>query len=567
MTHRETRHAQALAQRVDWKDVFEQERSGFSDNPTPSAETISSNESALTAFAFTRAVLSLIIVGSVILGQANTTNPDAALILVTFFLVAGIGLYSAIRTLSLVYKKRLLYAHRPWALILLDAALAIGVMAVIDAETSPLAWVALIAPVLETAVLFSMVPAGLVWVGLSLAFLAMRLTTGLADEPTSDTIALAVQQVFAVLLVSGPAALLSDSTQQRMDTLADARRGADQIADRLRRIAQAASDMSQENSVESVLASVSHSAVTIGFDHADVVIRNSDGTLGSHGSHSTGQFRLPPLELLSHEAVTTSIRTISATSPEHGQLLHRLDLSSGHAVQISSTDGDDESSAVLRVWSKRRESTDQELRALSLLAGHAREIHRAAELLAAAKAHSDQLLHEVRHDGLTGLANRAFVLSTLEERIAAGSKTALFFMDLDGFKEINDTLGHRAGDAALITVAERLRDLERQGALAGRMGGDEFIIIVPITVFDTLDGLANFGRAIVEAISVPMVVDGHQAHLGASIGLAVHAEGLDADHLISLADNSMYKAKRSGGGLQISESTEADFEQPLEGAS
>jgi len=528
------------------------------DKSAPTVESISTNESALVAFAFTRAVLSLIILGSMLSGGLETTRSDVVLTNTVFFGVAGLGLLSSIRTLSLRYKKRLLYNPRPWAVIVLDSALAIGVMAAIDAETSPLAWIALIAPVLETAVLFSMVPAALVWIGLSLAFLALRLVTGFSDEPTSETLTLAVQQVLAVLLVSGPAALLSDSAQQRMDNLADARRSADQVADRLRRIAQAASDMSRENSVESVLASVSHSAVTIGFDHADVVICDPDGTLTSHGSHSTGPFRLPPIEILTHQASAGSVATIALDDPEYGQLLHSHDLSSGHAIQISTGDtAEGASSVILRVWSKRRASTEQELRALSLLASHAREIHHAAQLLADAKAHSDQLLYEVRHDGLTGLANRAYVLSTLEERIAQNHHTALFFIDLDGFKEINDTLGHRAGDAALVHVAKRLREIDRPDTLAGRMGGDEFIIIVPITIFDTIEGLENFGATIDAAISEPMSVDGHKAQLGSSIGLAVRTNGLDADQFISLADHAMYEAKRAGGGLRTSPKSQA----------
>ena len=519
----------------------------------PTTEAIETNESILVAFAFTRAVLAIIILGTVALTGLDQSTTENSLLAMIFVVIAAIGFLNASQTILHHQTNKPIFRHRPWALITLDAALAIGVMAVLDAETSPLSWIALIVPVLETAVLFSMLPAAFVWVGLSLAFLGMRLALRTSEDPGVETLALAVQQVFAVLLVSGPAALLSDSAQQRIDKLADARRSADQIADRLRRIAQAASDMSQENSVESVLESVSHSAVTIGYDHADVVIVSDDGTLTSHGSHSSGPFRLPPLEVMTLEANEQAIISITERSEEHGQLLHTHEISSGHAVQISSDEqAGSASRAILRVWSKRRPSTEQELRALALLAGHAREIHHAASLLAEAKDHSRQLLHQVRHDSLTGLANRNYVLSTLEERIEQGVQIALFFIDLDGFKEINDTYGHRAGDAALTTVANRLRALDQPGALAGRMGGDEFIILLSTAVLNS-DELANFGYTVAQSIAQPMEVDGHRAQLGASIGLAVHTSNLGADQLISQADGAMYEAKRSGGGLRIAQ--------------
>ena len=514
-----------------------------------SFESAFPNETALTAFAFTRGALALIIIVSVLTSGIEEVTANRELTTVVFLLVAAIGLLSAIRDLFLRYNNRPNYTQRPWAAVLLDSALAIGVMAVIDAEASPLAWIALIAPVLETAILFSMLEAGIVWLGLSLAFLALRLSTGLEGEPAAETLTLAVQQVLAVVLVSGPAALLSDSTQQRIEKLASARKEADQVADRLRRVAQAASEMSQENSVDSVLDSVSRGAVMLGFDHADVVLKATDGTLVSHGSHATGPFRLPPIGVLVNKTNSKSIATITAGDDEYSQMLHSHDLSSGHAVQIGSSS---ESTAILRVWSRRFASTDQDLKALSILAGHAREIHKAATLLAAAQSHSDQLLHEVRHDGLTGLANRSYVLDSLEERIAEGAKTAIFFLDLDGFKEINDTLGHRAGDVALVHVADRLREIQRPNTLVGRMGGDEFIIILPLTIFDTLGGLERYGARVAEAIRTPFTAEGVKTRLGSSIGLAVLSKDLDADQLISLADHAMYEAKRAGADLRVS---------------
>lgn len=517
----------------------------------PSIEIISISETILGAFAFARATLALIVLGGFLLSGFDTSNTDEALLKIVFVLIGLLGLVSALRTIVGRWRGRPIAVNRLWTSVLIDSSLAIGVMASIDAETSPLAWIALIVPVVEAAVLFSMVPAGIVWLGLSIAFLALRLTADQAGDPGSDTLTIAVQQVLAVFLVSGPAALLSDSAHQRISQLSDARRNADRMADRLRRIAQAANDMSKENTVDSVLKSVSKSAVSIGFDHADVATQNDDGTWSLFGSHSTGSFRPPPLELLTESAVTTSSNGITDGDPEFRQVLHTHGLASGHSIMISADDGSSPSHAVLRAWSSRRPANEQELRSLELLAGHAREIHRTAVQLAEAKAHSDRLLYEVRHDGLTGLANRDFVLKTLEKRIEQGSTMAIFFIDLDGFKQINDTLGHRAGDTALTLVAERLTKRLRSGALAGRMGGDEFIVVVPVTAFDSMVGLEAFANQLVESISDPMIIDGSRTQLGASIGLAIHTAGFDADQLISQADNAMYTAKRAGGGVHV----------------
>ena len=219
---------------------------------------------------------------------------------------------------------------------------------------------------------------------------------------------------------------------------------------------------------------------------------------------------------------------------------------------------------VLRAWSKRAAATPEDLRALELLGGHARETYRATEVLNKAKTHADQLQYEVRHDGLTGLANRAYVLEELGDRLATRGSTALFFIDLDGFKTVNDTLGHRAGDDALIAVADRLRSAGRGGELAGRMGGDEFILLTPLTVFDTIETLQAYGDAIVQSVREPIITDGQHAQLGASVGIAVHDGKLGPDQLISLADDAMYEAKRRGGGTLIAPQSVALFEQQRE---
>jgi diguanylate cyclase (GGDEF)-like protein/PAS domain S-box-containing protein len=164
----------------------------------------------------------------------------------------------------------------------------------------------------------------------------------------------------------------------------------------------------------------------------------------------------------------------------------------------------------------------------------------------------EQLMHEAFHDGLTQLANRALfqelVAEALHRRDDSGTVTVLF-LDLDGFKEINDSLGHAAGDQLLLQVAERLRGAVRRGDVVARFGGDEFAVLVESP--DAHDAEAIAAR-VVETMDEPFLLDEREIHIGASVGLAcgdvAQAPADDAEQLMRDADLAMYRAKSLGGG-------------------
>jgi diguanylate cyclase (GGDEF)-like protein/PAS domain S-box-containing protein len=156
------------------------------------------------------------------------------------------------------------------------------------------------------------------------------------------------------------------------------------------------------------------------------------------------------------------------------------------------------------------------------------------------------LAHQAYHDSLTGLANRSLFQNRLEQAALAAESThgtvAVLFVDLDDFKEVNDSLGHAAGDQLLVEVAHRLRGLLRKADTVARLGGDEFVVL--------LDGVVAPGwqhvvcDAITAAIHEPFVIDGRPVEVGVSIGVAVSSEGAcDPDHLLREADAAMYRAK------------------------
>lgn len=153
------------------------------------------------------------------------------------------------------------------------------------------------------------------------------------------------------------------------------------------------------------------------------------------------------------------------------------------------------------------------------------------------------------HDTLTGLPNRVLFQDRLTQALAnargRGQSVALLFLDLDGFKAINDTHGHDAGDLLLRLVAQRLRGCVRDGDTVARLGGDEFTLLLP----DIRSGqnAALVARKILDDLTAPVTVAGHSFHVTASIGIGLYpSDGADADALVHNADLAMYRAKGRG---------------------
>jgi len=185
------------------------------------------------------------------------------------------------------------------------------------------------------------------------------------------------------------------------------------------------------------------------------------------------------------------------------------------------------------------------------------EIHPSLETLAAQTslglvnaAHAADLHHQAFHDNLTGLANRSLMREHLSHALARarrGSPVAVLLIDLDGFKKVNDTYGHAAGDQLLVTVAQRLRDGIRGADTAARLGGDEFAVILD-GMDASEDALLVAGR-LLTAIRAPLRAAGVELRPGASIGVAAWQGHSDIDQLLHAADIAMYTAKSAGTSL------------------
>ncbi|WP_244915036.1 putative bifunctional diguanylate cyclase/phosphodiesterase [Rhizobium sullae] len=156
-----------------------------------------------------------------------------------------------------------------------------------------------------------------------------------------------------------------------------------------------------------------------------------------------------------------------------------------------------------------------------------------------------ELEHLAAHDGLTGLVNRSEFQRHLSQSFASsvpGQSTAVLFIDLDRFKQVNDMLGHAAGDALLVAVAGRLHDV-CSGSLVARLGGDEFTVVLKNVCEENVAAVCEH---ILEAMGRPFEMDGGPISIGASIGVAIAESGMAASELTRKADIALYNAKGAG---------------------
>jgi diguanylate cyclase (GGDEF)-like protein/PAS domain S-box-containing protein len=163
------------------------------------------------------------------------------------------------------------------------------------------------------------------------------------------------------------------------------------------------------------------------------------------------------------------------------------------------------------------------------------------------------LRHQAMHDSLTGLPNRVLLNERLQRALPSASSedapVALLLLDLDRFKEVNDTLGHQVGDVLLQQIGCRLQGAVRAADLVARLGGDEFAVLLPAT---DAAGAALVAECLVRVLQAPFVLEGQPIDVDASIGIAVAPEhGQDADTVLRCADVAMYQAKRAGTGVAL----------------
>jgi diguanylate cyclase (GGDEF)-like protein/PAS domain S-box-containing protein len=169
------------------------------------------------------------------------------------------------------------------------------------------------------------------------------------------------------------------------------------------------------------------------------------------------------------------------------------------------------------------------------------------------KMSEERLAHMAHYDLLTGLPNRLLFRDRLTQAMALAqrerTRLAVMFLDLDGFKAWNDAHGHAFGDHVLFRTAQRLSESLRRSDTLARVGGDEFILLLGGVTEESAAGMA---QAVIASLARPIVVDGRDVSVGASVGIALYPDhNLDGENLIRMADAAMYKAKESGGNAYV----------------
>ena len=222
-----------------------------------------------------------------------------------------------------------------------------------------------------------------------------------------------------------------------------------------------------------------------------------------------------------------------------------------HSVWRFMTDPHDARTFTYRIRRKDGESMwlESTTRAMTGPEGEALEIVWVSRDVSERRHAEEQIEYQAYHDALTGLPNRLLFRDRLTVALAHARRhetsLAVMFLDLDRFKNVNDTLGHTLGDELLRIVADRLRHVLREGDTIARMGGDEFTIL--LSDLRSAEDAAKIAQKLLDAVAEPMPIEGHELFVTTSIGISLYPDdGDSADSLLKNADNAMYRAKETG---------------------
>ncbi|MFN8122186.1 MAG: GGDEF domain-containing protein [Thermoleophilia bacterium] len=431
--------------------------------------------------------------------------------------------------------------------LLVDGSLAVVAALMLDPNATPLAWVALLVPVLDAAVLSGPLLAGAVWLALGLAYIGLRVGTKSSDGDEAEILRLGLQQLAAAAAVAIPTGYLAARLRDDLDRAHETLLAASRRADELERVATHARTLTETADPGRVLEEAAAAALDLGFMRVDVCRRDGSGRWRL--AHAAGEGRSPDpgADRALDRALAENRPALvgsGAGAADELQWLHLSGFAGGVVIPVWQQDG---RAAAIRAFTDRElDPRDTGVQALALLGTQAAAAWGNALRYTSLAGWSQMVAYEAAHDALTGLANRAQLMTrlthALERRRAGGPPFALLYLDLNGFKQVNDTLGHDAGDAVLIAVAQRLTRVARPTDTVARLGGDEFVLL--LGDISDLRGAVIVAERVCAALSRPVAVGEHRAPIGTSVGIGWADGSLEVDEILRRADEAMYRAKR-----------------------
>ncbi|MDH5238617.1 MAG: signal peptidase I, partial [Acidimicrobiia bacterium] len=418
--------------------------------------------------------------------------------------------------------------------------------------TSGIGWVLFALPIIEAAARFRLAGALLHWMVLTGITILARIWVLERTNPGSsvviDDLEQVLDQLSVLLLVVIPGAHLAE---QLLNEVLAQRRATVEALERGHMLHQTAETGHELNRLGvELFPTMVTSALELGFDHADVCVRLNDGSwqILAHGSASGSSSPLPapgqPGSALRTEHLRLSEIAIEPDDPdqEAWERIHEAGLTLLARIIVARQEG---TIVALRAASALESLRPGTVDALRLMCGQASVALQNERLLSQLREVHDELAHRVRHDSLTGLPNRAYFIDQLNQLVEEATnpqrRFAVLFIDLDGFKPINDRLGHDAGDALLENVSRRLETAAGGDALVARLGGDEFTVLIPDMSHH--DDAEEIVERIHGALVQPYRIGRDSVSVGASIGMAFPEVGITGSELLRRADAAMYDAK------------------------
>ena len=465
--------------------------------------------------------------------------------------VAG---FAAINLLSLVAQRSNARTRTILGVVQLfaDTTVVLVVVWAQHGSTDSADWAVLVLPVIEGAIRFQIPGAITSWLVLAGAY-GIWNTQAAHPLPMS---ALA-QRLTVVFLVALPSGWLAEHL---VAEIAAHRRGRHEAEQRstLLRAAALGGQRSTRLNVDEILTVLRHTIADMGFSDAQVfeLVGTDSAELKARPvRESRDLVAIPPGDprLLAAAAARASGKPTvwppgAATAKPERRRRHDATQRFSTLFALPITSVDDAHIIVTARWPSSSAPPESQLESLELFAAQAGASLRNAQVHRELQSLKDRLAHEASHDALTELPNRRRFTEQLERmcgRGRVGDLIAVLFLDLDGFKDVNDRFGHETGNDLLVAVASRLRSCVRPGDVVARMGGDEFTVL--LTRLESVAPAVEVAERICTMLGDPFELGPHEVTISTSIGISVAAaDGAEPTDLLRRADIAMYRAKSQG---------------------